>query len=354
MQDYRQSVARLWLNAREAAGACIDELAAMQGPEQQPGTILHVGPSSVEVLLRQDGREDRMFTAHGRPQEAVKRAADALGERLGLECALVIAADLSVTGRMVLPSETDDILRAIIRNKVEGIAPWPLAQSVYGQQITPIAGDSAHVTVDVAVVSRALLEDVASQLAEVGSAVRTASVQLQDGERLGLGFGRYKETLKARRRAIGIGAGLGAFAAVTAAIGMLLVWQGYARLAGERAELARLSASLSGVAGRATTLVEAANLLYEQRRQRLPAVAVVEELSSVLPQSVWLDVLSLDGVRIELRGQGSSIPALIEALEQSSVIRDVNFSSATQFNADLNTEAFSIGGTLEAATEAMQ
>lgn len=354
MQDYRQSAIRLWSNAQEAAAACIDELAAMKVSVQEPRTVLHVGPSSVEVLLRQDGREDRMFTAHGRPQEAVKRAADALGESLGEDCALVIAADLSVTGRMVLPAESDDILRAIIRNKVEGIAPWPLAQSVYGQQIAPISGDAAHVTVDVAVVSRTLLEEVSGQLEEVGSAVRTASVQLQDGERLGLGFGKRRETLEARRRAAGIGAGLGAIAAAMAAIGMLLVWQGYAALSGERAELARLSASLAGVAGNAATLVDAANVLHQQRRQRLPAVAVVEELSSVLPQSVWLDVLSLDDARIELRGQGSGIPALIEALEQSPLFRDVNFSSATQFNAELNAEAFSIEATLESATEASQ
>jgi Tfp pilus assembly protein PilN len=351
LQGYRQSAARLLLNATDAAGAFVDELAAMKGEAQAPGMILRIGPSSVEVLRRQDGREERMLTAHGRPQEAVKRAVDALGKRLGQDCALLIAAELSVTGQMILPAEADDVLKAIIRNKVEGIAPWPITQSAFGQRVAPVAGEAARVAVDVAVVSRVLLEEVAGQLAQAGSAVRAASVQLQDGERLSLGFGARRETLEARRLAVGIAAGLGAFAAAVAAIGMLLVWQGHARLTAERAEMARLSASLAGQAGDATSLAGAANLLHERRRQRLPAVAVLEELSSVLPESVWLDFLSLDDVRIEFRGQGSGIPSLIEVLEQSQAFRDVNFSSATQFNADLNAEAFAIGATLEPATE---
>lgn len=353
MQDYRRSASRLWLTATDAAGAIVDELAALKADVQEPVTILYVSPSSIEVMRRRGGREDRMLTAHGHPQEAAKRAADALGESLGQDCTLIIAASLSVSGRMILPAESDDILKAIIRNKVEGIAPWPLAQSIYGQRITAVPGDATRVTVDVAVVSRALLDDVSAPLAQAGSAVSSASVLLPDGERLGLGYGARREIQEARRRAIGLGAGLGAFAAAAAAIGMLLVWQGYARLAGERAETARLTAALAGLAGEATSRAGAASLLHERRRQRLPAVAVLEELSNTLPPSVWLDFLSLDEERIELRGQGSGIPALIEVLEQSQAFRDVNFSSATQFNADLNAEAFAIGATLEPAGKAM-
>jgi Tfp pilus assembly protein PilN len=98
-------------------------------------------------------------------------------------------------------------------------------------------------------------------------------------------------------------------------------------------------------------MVEAANILHERRRQRLPAVAVMSELSEVLPQTVWLDSLSLDDVRIDLKGQGSDIPSLIDILEQSPVFMDVNFASATQFNVESNAEAFSIGATLEPAAE---
>jgi Tfp pilus assembly protein PilN len=132
----------------------------------------------------------------------------------------------------------------------------------------------------------------------------------------------------------------------------MLVWQTSAKLATAREETARLTAELRpDAAGGATSLVEAANILHERRRQRLPAVAVMSELSEVLPQTVWLDSLSLDDVRIDLKGQGSDIPSLIDILEQSPSFMDVNFASATQFNAESNAEAFSIGATLEPVAE---
>jgi Tfp pilus assembly protein PilN len=78
---------------------------------------------------------------------------------------------------------------------------------------------------------------------------------------------------------------------------------------------------------------------------------VLNELSEILPQSVWLGSLSLEDARLEIKGQGSDIPSLIDVLEQSAAFRDVNFSSATQFDAERNQQAFSIGATLEPAGE---
>lgn len=351
MQTYRQRAERIWLAGTEALSAFADEVAARKTPAREPATILRLSPTGIDVLRRLEGREERLFSARGRPQDAVKQVTQALGAKLGDDCIIDIGASLSVTGRMVLPAGADTILQAIIRNKVEGIAPWPLAQSVYGQRIVPVPGDAAHVAVDVAVVSRALLDDIARALAEAGCTVRSSTLTLQDGESLALDFGIRSEIVEARRRALKLASGVGLAAAVAAALGMLLVWQAHAGLSAVQAETARLGATLGGQAGETATRVEAANLLHERRRQRLPAAAVLEELSRVLPQTVWLESLSLDDLRLELRGQGSAIPGLIESLEQSDAFSDVNFSSATQFNADLNAETFSIGATLEAARE---
>ena len=97
----------------------------------------------------------------------------------------------------------------------------------------------------------------------------------------------------------------------------------------------------------ATPLLAAANSLHDRRRDRPPAIAVVDELSKLLPQNVWLESLSLDDARLELKGQGSDIPALIAVLEGSPALKDVNFAAATQLNEELKSNAFSIGATLE-------
>lgn len=352
MTSIQQRADALWRDARGAVDALSAELAAQNVMVRQPPTVLRIHETGIDVLRRDAHGEELVLRVAGRPAEAVKHVVETMGAGLGKDCALEIGPGLILTSRIILPAESDDIIRAIVRNKVESIAPWPLPQSLYGQRIEAVPGDAAHVAVDVGVVSRVLLEDIAVQLAAAGTVVKAASLRLPSGEGLRIDFGSEEESRAAQRRATRLATILTAAAGAVAALGFMLVWQASAKLVAAREETARLSAELRpDAAGGATSLVEAANILHERRRQRLPAVAVISELSEVLPQTVWLDSLSLDDVRIDLKGQGSSIPSLIDSLEQSPSFMDVNFASATQFNAETNAEAFSIGATLEPAAE---
>jgi len=342
----------LWRDGTGAVKAFISELAAQNVLVAQPATTLRIHETGIDVLRRDAQREERLLTSAGRPQDALSQVVDTLGTGLGRDCALEIAPGLILASRMILPAETDDILRAIVRNKVESIAPWPLAQSLYGQRIEAVPGDAAHVAVDVGVVSRALLEDIAGRLAAAGTVVKAAALRLPSGESLRIDFGSEEEKRDARKRATRLATILAAVAGAAAVLGFMLVWQSSSQLAAAREETARLTASLRpDAAGGATSLVQAANILHERRRLRPSAVAVMNELSEVLPQTVWLDSLSLDDVRIDIKGKGSDIPALIDILEQSPSFMDVNFASATQFNAESNAESFSIDAMLEAVAE---
>jgi Tfp pilus assembly protein PilN len=204
------------------------------------------------------------------------------------------------------------------------------------------------VAVDVGVVSRSLFEEIAGALAASGAVVTAASLQLPGGESLDISTGWTPQRSGALRRASRLAGGFAAIAALVAGIGLLLAWQSASRLAADTAEIAALTASVQpDSSASAATPLQAANRLHERRRERPPAAAVLDELSALLPPNVWLAGLSLDDLRLELKGQGSDIPSLIEILEQSDALRDVNFTSATQFNAELDSETFSIGATLE-------
>lgn len=352
MTGIQHRVAALARDATGAVNAFMEELAAQNVMVRQPPVLLRIHESGIDVLRREVHGEELVLRVTGRPGEAAAKVVDTMGAGLGKDCALEIGPGLMLVSRIILPAESDDILRAIIRNKVESIAPWPLPQSLFGQRIESVPGDAAHVAVDVGVVSRALLEDIAGRLAAAGTVVKAASLRLASGESLRIDFGAEEESRAAQRRARRLAAIFAGAAGAVAVIGLVLSWQASARLAAQREETARLTAELRpAAAGGATSLVEAANILHERRRQRLPAVAVMNELSKVLPQTVWLDSLSLDDVRIDLKGQGSDIPSLIDILERSPSFMDVNFASATQFNAESNAEAFSIGATLEPVAE---
>jgi general secretion pathway protein L len=350
MEAYRSRLQALWRDLGNAVRTLVNEIAAARVLANQPRLSLHVGPASIEVLT-----QEQALTVPGRPREAVKAVVQRLGTAQGQECAIMLGRDLAVVNQLILPAETPEILDAIVRNKVESIAPWPLAQSLYGLRSAPVPGDPLHVAVDVGVVSRALFEEIAGELSRAGVSVASVSLQLDAAESLAINAGWTQERSDALRRATRLAASFAAFAALAAGVGLFLAWQTATRLASDSEEVSALMAQLQPArSGPAATMLEAANLLHERRRERPPAAAVLDELSALLPANVWLTSLSLDDLRIELKGQGSDIPPLIEILEQSGAFRDVNFTSATQRDTDRASEAFSIGATLQPAGQAGQ
>ena len=345
------SAMAVWSDATQAVVAFVDEVMARNVLTTGPALILHIRSSGIDVFKSEGQRRGLLLTTMGRPQEAVKSGVERLGADLAGQCALEFDGSLAVVSQMVLPAESPEILSAIVRNKVESIAPWPLAQSLYAHRARPIAGDPSHVAVDIAVVSRLWFEGVAAQLAAADTRVKAAWLRLADDGLLRIGFESEEETRTARDHALRLAKGVATAAALAGAWGLLLAWQASSELADMRTESERLTASLQQTSAEKSTatMLGAANYLHERRLQRLPAVTVVNEVSGLLPNSMWLGRLSIDDDRIELKGQGTDIPSLIEILERSNAFRDVNFASATQLNEQMNSDAFSIDAMLEQA-----
>jgi general secretion pathway protein L len=270
---------------------------------------------------------------------------------LGTQVALGFAADQSISQTLVLPKQPDDVLRAIVRNKVESLAPWPLAQCLYGMRVLPIAGDPQHVTVDVAVVSRTLLDDLAATLRRGGTDVKAVSVLLPDGEAVPIELGGDDVRRAARIRARRIGTGAAAALLLLLLLGLSWIVRTSAEASRLEAESASLMASLKpgGVPAGEAPLVSAANRLYQARRDRLPVVAVLNELTRLLPDNVHLLSLDLQGDQLTIKGQGSGVPELIQLLEASPEFQGVNFAAATELDQDSNVDVFSLVATLEKA-----
>lgn len=331
--------------------ALVAEVAGGWAVTHHPATTLRIKSSGIDVLRRDGPRTELVLAVAGRAHEAVQSLIARLGPGLPKTCGLEFDPDMTVTNEIVLPAESHDVLEAIVRNKVEGFAPWPLPQCLFAQRVAEIPGDAAHVAVDVAVVSRGLVDDLASALSDAGVSVKSAHVRLRDGEALRLDFGRTDDIRRAQQQAGRLASVLAVIISLVAIHGVFLVWQSSRELAHDSEKTMALMASLraGGSVEGATPVVAAANLLHEQRQQQAPAVAVLNEISSLLPQTAWLESLTLDGARLELRGKGTDVPQLIDILEASDAFRDVNFAAATELDEEQNAEAFSIDATLERA-----
>lgn len=345
------SLASLWAAVSNPVLALAEELAVRRAAGEHPATELHIRADATELVRLGGAGREVLLEVPGRPQAALKDVTRRPEQGLPPEIALSFAPDQAISQQLVLPQQPDEVLRAIVRNKVESLAPWPLAQCLWGMRAAPIPGDPQHVAVEVAVVSRALLDDLALTLRQAGSEVKALSVMLPSGEAIGIELGSGDVRRVARQKAQQLAKAAAAVVLLLTGLGLFWVYRTSDAAARLETETASLMAAMKpgGVPAGETPLVTAANRVYQARRERLSAVAVLEEVSKLLPDTVHLTTLVLEGDQLTIKGQGSGVPGLIQILEASPDFQAVNFAAATELDQDSNADAFSLIATLEKA-----
>lgn len=353
MQDKNPSLSfsGIWAALSAPVMTLAEEMALRRAAGEHPPTELRIRSGGVEAVRVAGTGRERLLEVSGRPQAALKDVVQNMPGGLGPEIAISLAQDQSISQQLVLPQQPDDVLRAIVRNKVESLAPWPLAQCLWGMRTAAIPGDPQHVSVTVAVVSRALLDDLILTLRRAGTEVKALSVELAGGGVIDIELGSGDVRRAARLRAERLAKFAAAILLLLSGLGLFWVYRTSAEAGRLEGETASLMASLKpgGVPAGETPLVTAANRLYQARRERLSAVAVLEEVSKLLPDTVHLTTLTLDGDQLTIKGQGSGVPGLIQVLEASPAFQSVNFAAATELDQNSNADAFSLIATLDKA-----
>jgi len=350
-RDLNLSFAGLWSGLSAPVLAFAEEHALHKAAGEHPAVTLRVRSGGIDALRGRGEARQPVLSATGRPQAALREIMQGLAGQFGPEVALDFAPDQSIGQQIVLPQQPDEVLRAIVRNKVESLAPWPLAQCLWGMRAAAIPGDPQHVAVDVAVVSRSLLDELSATLRQAGSEVKALSVELSDGHQVAIELGSGDVRRAARARAVRLSKLAATAVLLLAGLGGYWVYAASADAARLESETAALMASLKpgGAPEGEAPVVSAANRLYQQRRERLSAVAVLDEVSKLLPDTVHLLALTLDGDQLTIKGQGSGVPDLIQILEASPYFQSVNFAAATELDQNSNADAFSLVATLDKA-----
>jgi Tfp pilus assembly protein PilN len=158
-----------------------------------------------------------------------------------------------------------------------------------------------------------------------------------------------RRSKRARRTAGMVFAAVAALALAIAGYGLFLALGSANELAQIEQRSADVTVALRNNGQDVSTsakLVEA-NRLYARKLEHPPMVSVINALSQLLPDPVWLDSVLYTADKITVSGQGRNIPPLVEILEKSAMFRDVNFASATKRNAELNIDEFSLSAAIE-------
>jgi general secretion pathway protein L len=278
----------------------------------------------------------------------IAKAKRALGRRARKNLLLRMAGDKAVIKTITLPVAALDVLPAVVRNKVESLAPWPLPEAIWGHRVTgpPQAG---QVTVEVGIASRKVVETVVAGLrraglspsyldmAEAPNAAKGIPVDLLGQERVT----RARQTLAAAMSVIAlIATGIGGY-------GLYRAFLTYQDMSETDARLEAIKQSLKGGGAIGDAKLAEANAIYERKKNAPPLVRILSDLTTLIPDGTWLTEIGFADSVVTIAGRGPEPAKIVADLENSGTFKSANFAAATQHDAEAGAESFTISAAIE-------
>jgi hypothetical protein len=239
-------------------------------------------------------------------------------ERHKASTVLVLGEQDALTCIDVLPASAENELARIMAHKLDLLTPWP-ADQVHAAQRVAARRPDGMLEVLVAAAPRATVDEVQRRLALAGVSVTGVDVALDQATSAGVDLLRAETP---PRRGSRLARGL-----LALLVGALLagggwagwqIWQRHRLIAGQTELLQNMErrlADLPELRARIDAMQEEASFLVNDRRSRPSPLIVLEVLSRLLPDTVWLTDIQLENRELVITGMAEDASALIPLVE---------------------------------------
>jgi general secretion pathway protein L len=356
MDAYSNSVTRQLVNAgtrfRRWTSACVaafvEDLAGPAGNGAAGGPMIAAYEDRFEIFGRASSGKRELLARVAATDPAGLRSA--LGKRSHKTVVLRVGGGRAIVKRIVLPAGALDVLPAVVRNKVESLAPWPLAEAIWGHR-APELPQAGQLAVDVGIASRKTIDGILSVLKQAGAVASHLEIAGENSEADGIAVDLLKtdRTRGARRLVTALMTVAALLALATFSYGLFRGVSAQLELSATEQRTAETKQLLlgRGSTGEAGSRLAEANKIYDRKKDTPPFVALLNSLTRLVPDGIWLTGIDYSGGRLTVTGRGTQISGMIGSLEKSELFADVNFASATQRDPEQNTEIFSISATID-------
>src|SRR5262249_31113947 len=137
-----------------------------------------------------------------------------------------------------------------------------------------------------------------------------------------------------------------AFALLLAASAFILTLWGYegalAQVQTQAAQARTQAAAVRNVMERSEAAVGDLARLQNMKLKRIPAIEVLEEVSRVLPDTVWLNDLRIEGDTLDVTGLATSAAGLPALFGRSAVLTDASLAAPVTLDQREDKERFSL------------
>lgn len=268
---------------------------------------------------------------------------------------LVLPAASGLRRAMVLPAAAEPRLREVLAFEIDRQTPFSAADVQYDARLTGRRGDG-QIEVELVVVPSAALDAALASLGPLADALTGVDLQGADGRTLAVNL---LPGAQRRRRAdpwLAWNLALAAVAllALATALWQMLANRTVAADAFEREveQLATRARVVSAEKQQLVNLVEGMAFLQATRAGRPTTVEVLDELSRRLPDSTFLEKLSIEDNRILLIGLSSEASSLVRLLEGSPLWRSPALTGALQPDPRTGRDRFTLTAELAITTPA--
>jgi len=333
-------------------GACVDALIADIANQSAAAAdwqhLIYLGSGGAQVYGRnRAGLPEPIGSIAGIvPADLAAKLAGA-----GKCIQLRLGHERAVVKTLSLPEGARDVLAAVIRNKVESLAPWPIEEAIWGYRETA-ESQPGHIGVEIGIASRRNLDALLVALAQSGiraDRLDIAATALA-GDGIAIDFHSAARLERTRQWVLRTVAVAAAVAAMAGGLGLYLALSAQAELSAveqSSEELRRVLAAGPAGAG-ASGKLAIANAAHARKQAERPLVAILNSLTGLVPDGIFLDGLDYENNMVTLTGRGTGASEVIGRLEASDVFAAAAFSSATQRDPDSAAEIFSISAAIEA------
>ncbi|GGK84883.1 PilN domain-containing protein [Amphritea balenae] len=246
-----------------------------------------------------------------------------------------------------LPEATRSKLADVLNFEMDRNTPFKAEEVYFSYRISSHAKEQHKIQVELAIVTRAVLDELLEQLARQGVEPRRVVPQgvvpeeidnpandlLQRGEP-----GKSQNGQDSRQRKLWL----------LILLGLIVMGAFYQRYQ-HQANLQQAVIEPRAQAEHAKQLRDELQLLQDNRRfliarkdPQSSSLVLLSELTRLLPDTTWISRLNLQDGTVVIQGESTNASALIAILEESTLFQDVRFSSPVTINPRSQKERFSI------------
>lgn len=247
-----------------------------------------------------------------------------------------------------LPRAAEANPRAVLHHQIDRLTPWPASHCSFDIEPLGYSNDGRSLRLRLTAASKPAVTALHQKLTSWGfrpSAIDAEGLEAGSGHRVNLLPHDLEADHHPRRllNALGICVALTGFA--------LLGFQGYAyyeqraRIDGIEARLADLEperAATREIADQVINLRQQQSFLYNRKLKTPSLTLLVERLSALLPNGVWLEQMRVEGSKVYLVGNADRASDLIALIESSPSFTRAAFTASTRRDAKSGKERFQI------------